>query len=95
MQTFVVKLASGLAVFITGLGLDLIGLSGNNSTDGTIVQQTQGTIFGLRMLMTILPVLGLACALVVFRKNFKLTDERALEISEELKAKRAGQEVAE
>ena len=29
MQTFVVKAASGVAVFLTGIGLDLIGLVGN------------------------------------------------------------------
>ena len=90
MQTFVVKLASGLAVFITGVGLDLIGLVGNNSSEGAVIEQTAGTIMGLRMLMTLLPVLGLGCALMVFRDKFTLTDERAEEIAEELRARRGG-----
>ena len=88
MQTFVVKLASGLAVFITGIGLDLIGLVGNNSTDTTGAAQTAGTIIGLRLLMTILPILGLAAAFQVFTGKFTLTDEKALEIAKELKARK-------
>ncbi len=88
MQTFVVKLASGLAVFITGIGLDLIGLVGNNSTDTSGAAQTAGTIIGLRLLMTILPILGLAAALNVFMKKFTLTDEKALEIATELRARK-------
>ena len=34
MQTFVVKAASGVAVFLTGIGLDLIGLVGNTEETG-------------------------------------------------------------
>ncbi len=89
MQTFVVKLASGLAVFLTGLGLDMIGLVGNSDTTGEIVQQSASTITGLRLLMTILPIIGLICALFVFNKKFILTDEKADEIARELKERRA------
>lgn len=89
MQTFVVKLASGLAVFLTGLGLDMIGLVGNSDTTGEIVQQSASTITGLRLLMTILPIIGLVCALFVFNKKFILTDEKADEIARELKERRA------
>lgn len=88
MQTFVVKLASGLAVFLTGIGLDLIGFVGNNSTETTGAAQTTGTIIGLRLLMTILPILGLAAALVVFMTKFTLTDAKALEIANELRARK-------
>ncbi|MBP3891328.1 MAG: MFS transporter [Solobacterium sp.] len=87
MQTFVVKLASGLAVFLTGIGLDLIGLVGNTD-EGEIVAQSAGTIMGLRLLMTILPIIGLIAAFFVFGKKFKLTDERANEIAAELRASR-------
>ena len=86
MQTFVVKAASGLAVFITGLGLKFIGLNGNAEETGEIVQQTAGTLTGLRLLMTILPMLGLLGAFLFFRARFKLTDEKVLEISKQLKA---------
>lgn len=85
MQTFVVKAASGVAVFITGIGLDLIGLVGNADTEGEIVAQSEGTILGLRLLMTILPVLGLAAAFLFFVKKFILTDDKVAKIAGELK----------
>ena len=75
MQTFVVKAASGVAVFLAGLGIDLIGLTGDNSLEGAVVVQSAGTIAGLRLMMTVLPIAGLAAAALYFRKRFKLTDE--------------------
>jgi melibiose permease len=88
MQTFVVKAASGVAVFITGIGLDLIGLVGNTDETSPAAVQSAGTILGLRLLMTILPMVGLAVALVFFVKKFRLTDSRVQEISDTLKAQR-------
>ncbi|MBR3349466.1 MAG: MFS transporter, partial [Solobacterium sp.] len=69
MQTFVVKLASGVAVFMTGIGISLIGLVGNADTTGEIVAQSSSTLLGLRLLMTIIPILGLVCAFFVFKTN--------------------------
>ena len=86
MQTFVVKAASGLAVFLTGIGLDMIGLAGN-SEDGIPAVQSASTITGLRCLMTLLPILGLCIALIVFKKKFILTDVKAQEIAEKLRKK--------
>lgn len=86
MQTFVVKAASGLAVFLTGIGLDMIGLAGN-SEDGIPAIQSASTITGLRCLMTLLPILGLCIALILFKKKFILTDEKAQEIAEKLREK--------
>ena len=90
MQTFVVKLASGVAVFMTGIGMTLIGLVGNADTEGEIVAQSASTLLGLRLLMTILPILGLICAFFVFKKKFILTDEKSEEIAAMLKAKKEG-----
>ena len=87
MQTFVVKAASGLAVFVTGIGIDLIGLVGN-SEDGLPTVQSVSTIDGLRYMMTLLPTLGLLIALIIFSKKFILTDDKALEIAEELSQKK-------
>lgn len=81
MQTFVVKAASGVAVFLTGIGLDLIGLTGNAEETGPIAAQSAGTLLGLRLMMTVLPMAVLAAALVLFRRRFTLTDDRAAEIS--------------
>ena len=59
MQTFVVKAASGVAVFLTGIGLDLIGLVGNTEETGPVAVQSAGTLLGLRLMMTVLPMLCL------------------------------------
>jgi melibiose permease len=74
MQTFVVKAASGLAVFLTGVGLDLIGLVGNTDETGPVAVQSAQTLLGLRLMMTLLPIAGLVVGLLVFRKKFLLTD---------------------
>ncbi len=87
MQTFVVKAASGVAVFLAGIGLDIIGLQGNTDEAGPIAEQSAGTLLGLRLMMTILPMIVLVVALLLFRRKFKLTDERVTEIAEELKLK--------
>ena len=89
MQTFVVKAASGVAVFLTGIGLDLIGLVGNTDETGPIAAQTPETLLGLRLLMTILPMIVLAVVMVLFGKKFILTDSRVEEIGNELRAKGA------
>ena len=87
MQTFVVKAASGVAVFLTGIGLDFIGLVGNTDETGPVAEQSAGTLLGLRLMMTVLPMLVLVCALVLFRRKFILSDERAASISAELHRK--------
>ena len=84
MQTFVVKAASGVAVFLTGIGLDFIGLVGNTEETGPVAVQSAGTLLGLRLMMTVLPMLVLAGVLVLFRRKFVLTDARAAEISTQL-----------
>ncbi|MBQ4341921.1 MAG: sugar:sodium symporter, partial [Clostridia bacterium] len=40
---------------------------------------------GLRMTMTVIPIIGLIIAILWFRKRFILTDEKVLEISEKVK----------
>ncbi|MDE6580846.1 MAG: glycoside-pentoside-hexuronide (GPH):cation symporter, partial [Ruminiclostridium sp.] len=87
MQTFVVKAASGIAVFLTGIGLDIIGLQGNTDDTADAAVQTPETLVGLRLMMTVLPFIVLAIALILFNKKFKLTDEKVVEIAQELKAK--------
>lgn len=90
MQTFVVKAASGVAVFIAGVGLDLIGLVGNSSTEETtqVAQQSASTLFGLRLLMTIMPMALLVIAIMVFVRRFKLTDDVVAENARKLAGKR-------
>ncbi len=92
MQTFVVKAASGVAVFLAGIGLDIIGLHGNTDETEQIAEQSAETLLGLRLMMTVLPIIVLAVALLLFRKKFKLTDQRVAEIASELKEKENGNE---
>ena len=89
MQTFVVKAASGVAVFLTGIGLDVIGLVGNTDETGPVAVQSAGTLMGLRLMMTILPMLVLTGVLLLFRRKFILTDERAAQISAQLHGEKA------
>ena len=85
MQTFVVKAASGVSVFIAGLGLDLIGLAGNSDQTGPVAQQSEQTLFGLRLLMTIMPMVLLVIAILFFKKKFTLTDDVVAENARKLR----------
>lgn len=79
MQTFTVKLASGLAVFLAGLVVDWIGL------DTEAASQTQGTLDALRMWMTIPSVILLIIGIIVFKKFYKLDETKMKEIKSKLK----------
>ena len=91
MQTFVVKLASGIAAFAASICLQIAKLQ-----EGTEVTEEAKAIdwslgvntaqkMGLRLTMTIIPIIGLVVAILWFRKKFILTDEKVLEISEQVK----------
>ena len=95
MQTFVVKLASGVAALVASICLSI-----NNLKEGTEVSEADKLVdwsvgvsaaskAGLRMTMTIIPIIGLFVALFWFRKKFLLTDARMAEINDQL-AKRSG-----
>lgn len=83
LQTFVVKLASAISVFIAGVGLDLIKLDVEAAT------QTASTLLGMRVIMTMIPILGLVCAIVLFKKKYKLTEEKLSVIIQEIEQKKA------
>ena len=95
MQTFVVKLASGVAALVASICLSI-----NHLQAGTEVSEADKLVdwslgvsaaskAGLRMTMTIIPVIGLTVAIFYFKKRFTLTDERVHEIAEQVKAKKA------
>lgn len=89
MQTFVVKLASGFAVWLAGVSIDFIGL---NVEAG--VKQTEEVVLGMNLIMTILPVIGLVVAIVYWLKKYKLDDETLGRISRELKERKNDSSVA-
>ncbi len=78
MQTFTVKLAAGIAIFIAGIIIDIVAL------DPNAVVQSAATLTGLRIFMTIPSAVILIIALVVFKKFYRLNDSRMEEIIREL-----------
>ncbi|MBQ3798053.1 MAG: MFS transporter [Butyrivibrio sp.] len=88
MQTFVVKLASGVSAFIAALALQILALSNDTAETATEIDYSLGVEtaqkMGLRMTMTIIPIVGLIFAIVWFKKKYILTDSKLQEISVEL-----------
>ncbi len=87
MQTFVVKLASGVAAFVAGIVLQICNISKDTETE-VAGEIAQGSRMGLRMSMTIIPIIVLAIGLVIFTRKYILTDEKLAEISAELETRR-------
>ena len=86
MQTFVVKLASGVAALIASICLTVFNLSDDTSA----VEAAAGSsVVGLRMTMTVIPIIGLLIAVFLFHKKFILTEEKVEEIAAQIKEKRA------
>ena len=86
MQTFVVKLASGISALMASLCLQIFNISKDEEALATV---GSGSVMGLRMTMTLIPIAGLIVAYIVFSKKFTLSDERVKEISTELKARKS------
>ena len=86
MQTFVVKLSSGIAALIASICLAVFHISDN--TDAVVTAAaSQSSLMGLRMTMTILPIIGMFAAVIVFRKKFILNEAKVDEITETLKSR--------
>ncbi len=96
MQTFVVKLASGVAALAAS-----VCLSVNHLQSGTEVSEadklvdwslgvSQSAKAGLRFTMAVIPIVGLAAAFLWFRKRYLLTDEKVAQIAGEVKARKEG-----
>ena len=88
MQTFVVKLASGISALIASLALQVLALSQDVEETADKIDYSLGVEnaqkMGLRMTMTLIPIAGLVFAIFWFKKRYTLTDEKLQEISVEL-----------
>lgn len=84
MQTFVVKLASGVAALIASICLSICKLSNDTSQ---VVEAAQGSVLGLRFTMTVIPIIGLVATFFIFRKRYILTEEKIEEIAAKVKEK--------
>ena len=102
MQTFVVKLASGIAALVASICLSVFNIQSNSSgsqTASMLIQSlkdfasgadtaiSNSSVFGLRFVMTVAPVIVLVIALLIFKAKYILTDKKLEEISAELKAR--------
>ena len=111
MQTFVVKLASGIAALVVAVSLSLFKISESSSSykavDGSLLKGlkeyiesiklssapsvTGGSVMGLRVVMTVLPIIVLIIALLIFKAKYILTDKKLEEISSQIKERRNAQ----
>ena len=89
MQTFVVKFASGVAIFIASMCLQIFSLSNADTTEAEKLEDlskyvAESSKVGLRMTMAVVPIVGLIVAFFWFKSRYKLTDEKLDEINTEL-----------
>ncbi len=89
MQTFVVKLASGVSALIAAIALQVLSLSNDTAETATEIDYSAGVDaaqkMGLRMTMTLIPIIGIVFAIIWFKKKYILTDEKIEEITEQIK----------
>lgn len=76
------KVSQALAGFIPGLVLGIVGYVANSEI------QTDATLFGIRALMFLYPLIMCAVAILAIRFIYNLTDQKYVEISAELDARR-------
>ena len=86
MQTFVVKLASGVAALVVSVCLSLSHLSQDTAVVAGEASQAGGSLIGLRMTMTVLPIAGLLLAVFYFHKKYILTESKMEQINNTLRA---------
>ena len=95
MQTFVVKLASGVAALAASICLSLTHLqSGTDVSSADAVTDFSAAVTlsqktGLRMTMAVIPIAGLVIAFFWFKKKFILDEAKVAEITEAVKARHA------
>lgn len=86
MQTFVVKLASGISGFLASMILFIFHI--NSDKEALIVEPiSQTSRMGLRLSMTLIPIVILLIGLLVFKAKYILTDKKIDEITLELKSR--------
>ncbi len=82
MQTFVVKLASGIAALAASVVIAVFHI--NKDETAALTAISTSSRMGLRMCMTLIPIAVLFVGLVVFKKKYILTEEKTREIEKQL-----------
>lgn len=88
MQTFVVKLASGVAALVASVALSLCHISQDTESEVPIVG---GNVVGIRMTMTLIPIVGLLVAVFYFHKKYLLSEKKVEEIAAQVRERRERQ----
>jgi len=88
MQTFVVKLASGVSALIASVCLSVFKLSDDTNNTLETVDAAVSSVIGLRMTMTVIPIIGLVIATIIFNRKYILTEEKVEEIARIVKERR-------
>ena len=96
MQTFVVKLASGIAAMVASICLTVFSIQESSDVEmsfkvlqdkvqdlrnNVVATIDSGAVTGLRLVMTLTPIFVLIIALIVFKAKYILTDEKLAELS--------------
>ena len=89
MQTFVVKLASGVAALVASICLSVFHLNSDTENTAEVAKAAVSSVVGLRMTMTLIPIAGLIIAGIFFHRKYKLTEEKVEEIARQVKIKHA------
>lgn len=79
-QTLLVKTASAVSGWLIGVGLTMVGYVAN-------AQQTSSTIFGMRILMVVIPSILSFLGYVIYRKYYKLNGSYYNEVMSKLNSK--------
>ena len=87
MQTFVVKLASGVAALIASICLTVCHLS-NDTSNVQAALGAESSVLGLRITMTVFPIVGMLAAVFLFHKKYILTEDKIQEISRQIKGEK-------
>jgi len=88
MQTFVVKLASGVSALIASVCLSVFKLSDDTTNTMEAVEAATSSVIGLRMTMTVIPIIGLVIATIIFNRKYILTEQKVEEIARLVKERR-------
>ncbi|MGN1188110.1 MAG: glycoside-pentoside-hexuronide (GPH):cation symporter [Lachnospiraceae bacterium] len=88
MQTFVVKLASGVAILAASICISVGKISKDTTEAVAMTALPESSRMVLRMTMAVIPIIGLVAALIIFVKKYILTDEKLEEITTQLASKR-------
>lgn len=86
------KAAMAVAGLLTGLGLDIVGYDAELAKQG--IEQAAGTIFGIRILMFVIPIVLAVISYLIYKTQYKLKGQRLVDLTREVNELHAKQDSA-